>query len=409
MQNRSMATSTEQVRYTPELLRAWAWHRQGLDGSLVGASAAEVFSRTGWARSVGGSNPYLTLYSRARISRPEADKELASLAIHELPTARGCTYILGAEDFAWGLRLGHGTPLAAFRTIEKLGVDRAEIAALELAVLDVLEKAPGPLDPRALKEELGDAVRSLGATGRKKGASTTLPTALGFLQMDGRIRRVPTGGRLDQQRYAYTPWQLSAEPASDAELRTRLVERFLSWTGGATAAQIKWFSGFSVAALKVALADIGAIQLPVAQGEPYWIMGPDAEALARFVPASDEQIQLLAGNDALFLLRRNATDALEPADTAKVLGSGGSALSSDLPDHAIVDRGRIIGLWQYSPDEERIAYACLAPASDAVLAKIEEVRVWIAAELGDFRSFSLDSVTSRSGRIAELDRLRTGA
>src|SRR6267378_2964502 len=35
-------------------LRAWWSHRQGLDGSLEGKSAAEVLGRVGWARSVGG-------------------------------------------------------------------------------------------------------------------------------------------------------------------------------------------------------------------------------------------------------------------------------------------------------------------------------------------------------------------
>lgn len=404
-----MTPASDRARYTPGLLRAWAWHRQGLDGSLAGSTAAQVLTHTGWARSVGGSNPYLTLYSRAGIGRPEADRELEGLAIHELPTARGCTYILGADDFAWGLRLGHGTPMAAFRTIEKLGVGREEITALERATLDALEDAPGPLDPKALRAVLGDGVRSLGEEGRKKGASTTLPTALGFLQMDGRIRRVPIGGRLDRQRYAYTPWHLPAVPESDVQLRARLVERFLGWTGGATQAQIKWFSAFTVAQLKAALAEIGAVELPVAQGDPYWILEPDAEALAAFEPAPDEQIQLLAGNDALFLLRRNAADALEPEDTEKVLGAGGSALAADLPDHAIVDRGRIIGRWQYNPEEERIAYWTFAPASAAVLQRIEVIRGWIAAELGDFRSFSLDSVASRRKRIDELDRLRTGA
>lgn len=409
MQNGTMTDAEAGSRYTPELLRAWAWHRQGLDGSLAGSTAEEVFSRTGWARSVGGSNPYLTLRSRAGIPRADADAAMAALFIHELPAARGCTYILGADDFAWGLRLGHGTPAAAFRTIQKLGVGREEITALEQAVLETLEGAGAPLDPKQLRDVLGEQVRSLGEEGRKKGASTTLPCALGFLQMDGRIRRVPVGGRLDQQRYAYTPWGLPADPATDASVRTRLVERFLGWSGGATLAQIKWFSAFTVAQLKAALAEAGAVQLPVAQGESYWIMEADAEALAAFSPTPTEQIELLAGNDALFLLRRNAGDALAPEDAANVLGAGGSALAADLPDHAIVDRGRIIGLWQYSPDEERIAYWTFAPATAAVVARIEETRAWIAAELGDFRSFSLDSVASRRKRINELDRLRTGS
>jgi hypothetical protein len=76
---------------TPDLLRAWAWHKQGLDGTLLGADAADVFTRAGWARSVGGGNPYLTLFARAGTSRAQADADVLSLKIHELPTARGCT------------------------------------------------------------------------------------------------------------------------------------------------------------------------------------------------------------------------------------------------------------------------------------------------------------------------------
>ena len=87
-------------------IRAWWWHRQGLDGSLEGRSPAEVLERSGWARSVGGVSPYLTLFSRAQISRETAVKAVAQLQIHELPSARGCTYVLPASDFALGLKVG---------------------------------------------------------------------------------------------------------------------------------------------------------------------------------------------------------------------------------------------------------------------------------------------------------------
>jgi hypothetical protein len=53
----------------PEVIRAWWWHRQGLDGRLDGAAPADVLHQTGWARSVGGANPYLTLFARAGTSR----------------------------------------------------------------------------------------------------------------------------------------------------------------------------------------------------------------------------------------------------------------------------------------------------------------------------------------------------
>ena len=100
-----------------EKLRAWWWHRQGLDGTLKQASPTDVLEKTGWARSVGG------------------------------------------------------------------------------------------------------AARSLGPEGKTKGLTTTLPLALGNLQAEGEIRRVPTDGRLDQQRYRYAAWRPSCP--WDSSLSTR--------------------------------------------------------------------------------------------------------------------------------------------------------------------------------------------
>jgi len=72
-------------------LRAWWSHKQALDGRLAGEPAASVLKKTGWARSVGGVGPYLTLFSRAGIGREAADAAVRDLKIHELPSARGCT------------------------------------------------------------------------------------------------------------------------------------------------------------------------------------------------------------------------------------------------------------------------------------------------------------------------------
>src|SRR5258708_30168064 len=87
-------------------LRAWRWRKQGLDGSLAGQTAAEVLARTGWARSVGGAAPYLTLFARAGLRRAEVDAAVAKLEIHELPCARGCTYVVPAVDYPLALAAG---------------------------------------------------------------------------------------------------------------------------------------------------------------------------------------------------------------------------------------------------------------------------------------------------------------
>jgi hypothetical protein len=412
MENDPMTTQPVTVQLppaeslTPARLRAWSWHRQGLDGSLAGCTAEQVLARAGWARSVGGANPYLTLFARAGIRRGQVDADVLAHRILELPTARGCTYVLGRDDFAWALRLGQAAAEATFKVVGRLGVDRGEIALLEEQVLHALTEAGVPLDPRQLKDELGDSVRNLGEEGKKKGATTTLPTALGILQADGRIRRVPAGGRLDQQRYAYAPWGLRPSELSDEEIRAELIRHYLGWTGGATFKQSQWFTGFTVAQSKAALADVGAVEVPTAGAGTgsgsLWMLPDDVDLLAAFEEPAEEQIQLLAGSDSLVLLRRNAAELLAEEDQDKA-ALGSLALQADLPDHPILDRGRIIGLWQYDPARERIAaWVFGASTTPAVTRRIAEVEAWIKEDLADFRAYSLDSPASRQKRIDAL-------
>ncbi|MBQ1445065.1 MAG: winged helix DNA-binding domain-containing protein [Renibacterium sp.] len=381
--------------------RAWSWAKQGLDGSLAGASAAEVLGKTGWARSVGGANPYLGLFARAGIRREAVDADLQALHVHELPVVRGCTYLLGAEDFAWGLQLGKPAAEATVKILAKLGVEPAELDALIAAALQVLQ-AKGPLDPKQLKALLGEAVRNLGEAGKRKGASTTLPTALGVLQSDGRIRRVPLNGRLDQQRYAYAAWGLEPSGLSDALARSRMLQEYLAWTGGATLKQSQWFTSFTVAQTKAALAELDAVET-----DGQWQLPQDRAAFGDFRVPQDEQIQLLAGTDGIALLRRNAAELIDAADGDKsILGEKSLALQADLPDHPILDRGQIIGLWQYDPARAELVAWTFRTPSAAVKQRIAEVESYIREDLADFRSFSLDSPASRQKRI---DALRAAA
>src|SRR5436305_193579 len=144
-------------------LRAWWSHRQGLDGRLAGQPPATVLAQTGWARSVGGSGPYLSLFARAGSPREAVDAAIARLEIHELPSARGCTYVLPTSDFALGLKAGHTFSGGDMQVARKLGVTDAEIDKLCSAVVKALAK--GPLDPEQLRESTGGAARSLGDEG----------------------------------------------------------------------------------------------------------------------------------------------------------------------------------------------------------------------------------------------------
>jgi hypothetical protein len=386
-------------------IRAWWAHRQGLDGSLRGKSAAEILQQTGWARSVGGASPYLTLFSRGRISREAADQAVARSEIHELPSARGCTYVLPAADFALGLKAGEPFGLGEMKTAYKLGVTDKEVDKLCEAVLKALAK--GPRSPDEIREATGSASRNLGEEGKKKGMVTTLPLALGRLQSIGEIRRVPVNGRLDQQRYQYTLWRpnpLEKFKLSAAESNVELARRFFRWIGPATAAEFQQFAGLGVKDGKTA---VEALQLsPLEPGSDRLMFADDREELLALKIPNKPQYSLIGGIDALTILRRDLTQLLDANDAGRSIlrdpsaKAGGGLL--DLPDHAIVDRGRIVGLWEFDVESDSVAWTSFVPKDKALEAAVTETEAYIRQQLGDARSFSLDSPKSRAPRIQVL-------
>lgn len=392
-------------------LRAWWAARQGLLVRDTDASPATVLERSGWARSVGGVNPYMTLFARAGISRAAAEAAAAKREIHELPSARGCTYIVPRSDFALALKVGQGFSEAAALQMAKkhLGVTEQEVERLCDKVLAAL--AGGAQDPAALKGSLGDAVRNLGEAGKKRGTTTTLPLALGRLQSRGEILRQPVGGRLDLQRFAYVLWPdspLRQDTRSPEEAHIELARRYFRWIGPASAAHFQWFSGLSGKATKAALAPLGLVAL--AADSPLLLFPEDRDALLGFTPPDEPVYRLLAGIDGLFLLRRDMTGLLEPKDAArKIVGDSGAVELGglqDLTSHAVVDRGRVVGLWEFDPEAGAIAWSSFIAASPALKAEVSRTEVFVRDELGDARSFSLDSPEKRRPRIDALREAR---
>ena len=386
-------------------LRAWWAHRQGLHGSLLSHRPAAILHESGWARSVGGCAPYLTLFTRGAIGREAVDAAVAKLELHELPSARGCTYVLPAADFALGLKIAQSYGDSEMKLAEKLGVSPREIDKLCEAVIAALEKEA--LDPDGLRAALGKAVRNLGEEGRKKGLATTLPVALGRLQTAGEIRRVPVNGRLDQQRYQYTRWRpnpLRNFPMSTDEAFQELARRFFAWIGPATVAEFQAFAGLGVKAAKIAVEPLKLE--PGAAGDDRLLLPADRAAFETFRPPKEPHYMLVANLDSLFLLRRDLKSLIDAKDLDRRVtgdkGQCGLGELMDLPGPAIVDRGRIVGLWEYDPEAENIAWTAFVKKDRALQEAVARTEEYVRTQLGDARSFSLDSPKSRAPRIAAL-------
>lgn len=394
------------------VLRAWWAHRQGLDGSLAGKSAAEVLAKTGWARSVGGAAPYLTLFARAGLARETIDQAVGSVEICELPSARGCTYVLPAADFALGLKVGHAFNTEAdLKMARKLGATDAELDRLYQKVLDALAK--GAKEPDEIRETVGGAVRNFGPEGVKKGMATTLPVALGRLQSMGEIRRIPMNGRLDQQRYRYARWTpnpLAKFKLSPDEAQTELARRYFSWIGPATLAEFQWFSALGVKAAKAAIEPLGLV--PLADGGERMMFPADRDALGSFKLPKKPVYALVSNLDGITLLRRAMRELLGDEDLKRQMFTdkgyqAGSSLA-DLPSHGIFDRGRLIGLWEYDVSGQAVAWTAFVRPDAALKKAVERMEEYVRTDLGDARSFSLDSPKSRAPRVEALRKTAAG-
>ena len=394
--------------WMPERLRAWWAHKQGLLEPLAASTPAAELARAGWARSVGGVGPYLTLFARGNHSRESVDAALAACQIHELPSARACTYVLPAADYALALTVAAAADKGAeMKVAVKLGVTEKEIDALCVAVLGALKN--GPADPDTIRNGVGGKARTLGAEGQKKGVSSTLPLAFGRLQLTGDIRRIPTNGRLDQQRYRYTLWHpnpLQGSNLTTAEAHTALARLYFQWIGPASPAEFQWFSGLGVKAAREALAPLGLVKLE--NDSDRLIFPQDLEALRCFQPPKSPLYRLTSGLDSLVLLRRDHRSLAEAADLGSLPpltsdGVAGGALA-DLPSHAIFDRGRLVGLWEYDQPSESIVWLSFIQRNSDLEKAVKITEEYVRSQLGDARSFSLDSPKSRQPKIEALRR-----
>jgi len=297
-----------------------------------------------------------------------------------------CTYVVPSSDFSLALAVGQPFSEDERKVAGKLGVADQEIDKLRAAVLKAL--AGGPLDPDGLRKKVGDAARNPGPEGAKKGLTTTLPVALGLLQAAGQIRRVPVNGRIDQQRYKYAAWRCSPEGTFIDPAR-----RYFSWIGPACVSEFQTFAGLGVKAAKVAVEPLRLVSV----GNDLCLLPDDHEAFLKFQMPKHPQYSLVSSLDGVGLLRGDLKGLLAPED-------GIRTLKSQLPGHAILDRGRLIGRWEFDTATGTIAWASFVPRDKALEKALRKMEAVVREDLGDARSFSLGSPKSRAPRIEALRR-----
>ncbi len=202
-------------------------------------------------------------------------------------------------------------------------------------------------------------------------------------------------GRLDQQRYGYVRWEQEPHQSTVDE---ELARKYFSWAGPASLKHFRWFSGRTVTAAKKAVEHLDLV------GTDMLLPKELAAEFEAFTVPAEPQYALVAGIDGIHLLHREMSRLLDEADAGRPVPGDSRHLAgeADPPCHLIVDRGRIVGLWEFDPDAGKIVHQAFVPEDKALREAVAETEEFIREDLGDARSFSLDSPKSRAPRLAAL-------
>jgi hypothetical protein len=236
----------------------------------------------------------------------------------------------------------------------------------------------GPVSAR----ELGKLVPHLAVpitigTGRQAAVMAAHSRLLLVLGFEGRVLRAqPTGTWINgQYRWAATQaWSpVFAEPLDPHTAAATLARSWLRAYGPGTRADLQWWAGWTVATTKRALADVGAVEVELAEG-PGYVLLDDVDPVEPAGPS----VALLPGLDPSTMGWKQRDFHLDPAHGPLLFdrnGNGGATIWVD---------GRIVGGWVQRADGT-IALRVLEDIGAERHAEVEQVAHDLERLLGEVR------------------------
>lgn len=358
-----------------DLARARAhWHaRAGLAAAFPGA-ADDVIARTGWLRTLGGVDVYLS--ARARVpglARTDLDALVDASRVRVVPAARGGLYLVPAAHVPLALHVASAAwRKTTAKELTKAGAGWKEIEALGAEIVKVL--AAGSTTTDRLRKALPDGA---------------VPIALRHLELEQRIERTLDGGRVDTERYL---WRLARGKPGRVpdDPHAALARIFAGFAGPFPLADFAGWAGLSQRDARAAIARAGLAPLEVdGYAEEAWIVPEDLAELARAAEPS-AAVSLLGFEDHYLAKLTEATN---------------------LASRAVIVGGQLAGIWEMDPDAGQVLWATFAPAPRAARAEIDRLATETArflGEVGHARRAALDTQDEVRKRASEVARVAGG-
>ncbi|MFN8519546.1 MAG: winged helix DNA-binding domain-containing protein [Chloroflexota bacterium] len=276
---------------------------------------------------------------------------------------------IAAKERASNLRMfeagGVGPDTAAlFRELEDLGLaairEQGEATTAELAALD----------PR-----LGQRITI--ARGKSyEGSISVAQRVFLLLAVDGRIGRGRPRGTWKGTQVRWSPierWLPDGIPPMVVdEARARLVGHWLRTFGPGTREDLRWWTGWTVAAVRAALVANHAVEVGLDDGATGWLLPHDVD----LVPEPAPWVALLPALDATTMGWSERDWYLGPhrPRVFDSVGNGGPTIWVD---------GRIVGGWAQRPDGEialRLLEDVGAEGRAAIDAAAGRLQAWLGPE-----------------------------
>ena len=197
-----------------------------------------------------------------------------------------------------------------------------------------------------------------------------------LLSTEQRVVRGRPTGSWTSSRYRWLPmkvWLPDGVPTMGAaEARAALLQRWLATFGPATTGDVKWWTGWSVAHTKAALADVGAVEVALEDGQG-WVLPDDVGPVAETGP----WVALLPSLDPTTMGWQQRTWYL--ADHGRALfdrsGNAGPTVWVD---------GRVAGGWAQR-DNGEVVHRLLEDVGKEAAAAVDQAAGALATWLGDTR------------------------
>jgi hypothetical protein len=396
---------------------------QGLGGT---GALVPTLERTGFLRTLGGVEAYLAARARMKgLKAKDLDAACQRSEVQVIPAVRGCMYLVARSQVPLALRIaGMLNRTRDERDHAKAGIRPGEIDKLGTHILATLKKK-GALTTDALRKALPDgALGSLGEQGKKAGLSSPLPPALRALELRGQVERVTETGRLDTERYlwratAKSPFDGAKLPDDPGELHARLAKLFFTAAGLGSLRDFAEWAGIGVRDAVAAGAKLGLVPVAVEGIDEELHVLDSARASLDKADAPDT-VALLPFEDNLTALHGGPTWLVDRQHHDLPMPSWGMGArvptlgdSRHMMARPVVADGKVVGIWEYEPDEKRAVVATFAPVSAATRKRIdaaaEETAAFLTRDLGHGRSFSLDTDEALRERAAFIRKLKRSA